>query len=309
MAGRVATGSEGYTLIELIIATLLSVVIMMASLAFAITSVQSSEADALREEVFRNARFIGLSLQRDAQTVGAGMSSDVKLGTVSTFNDTLVMLHVPWLPSEPGIYEISPPAGTDNPLPAGGTCGTYCIDFEKAADGTFDLEPGDLARLQIGSVRRLILVTLVVPTGSTAAVTFASDTTLLHFQAGFAGGVLLDRYITTVQKIQPIIYWVDDEILYRSDQFESTGDLIASPMAYAVTEWDTQMVFLDGDEADEADPNDTDTTNDFDDILGMKVTATLGANHVHARLAGGKLFTRDYLWRNYPRNLMYERNR
>ena len=80
-------------------------------------------------------------------------------------------------------------------------------------------------------------------------------------------------------------------------------------MAYNVTAWDAKMVFLDGDEADEADPYDLDFTNDFDDILGIRVTATLAASRTHLRVAGGALFTREYSFRAYPRNLMYERNR
>jgi len=80
-------------------------------------------------------------------------------------------------------------------------------------------------------------------------------------------------------------------------------------MAYGVKALDAKMVFLDGDEADQANPNDTDYTNDFDDILGIRLTATLAASRTHLRLAGGELFARSYNFRAYPRNLMYERNR
>jgi len=187
--------------------------------------------------------------------------------------------------------------------------GTDCIHLAKAPDGTFELEPGDIARLQINTERRLILVTDVQYSDTTAQLSFSSDTTLLHFKAGLSDGLLLDFYSTTVQKLQPIIYFVVGEVLYRSDQLDTSGNLVASPMAYGVKSWDVAMVFLDLDEADQADPDDLDYTNDFDDILGTRISATLGANHAHRRLAGGEVFTRDYLWRAYPRNLMYERNR
>jgi len=250
-----------------------------------------------------------MSLERDAQITGIGIASDVRLGTLSTFNDTLVMLHIPWLPTEPYPYELSPPPGVDNPLPAGGTCGATCIDLSKAPDGTFDLKAGDLARLQILTERRVILVTQVQDHGSTVSLKFSADTTLLHYEGAFKGGVLLDRYSTVVQKLQPIIYFVKDEVLYRSDQLDAEGDMVAFPMAYGVQSWDAKMVFLDGDEADQANPDDTDYTNDFDDILGIRVTTTLAASRTHLRLAGGDLFTRTYNFRAYPRNLMYERNR
>lgn len=307
--GRITPGRGGFTLIELVVVTVLSVVILGASLAFAVSAVQNSEGGALREEVYRNARFIGMSLERDAQTTGIGIASDIRLGTLSTFNDTLVLLHVPWLPTDPYPYEIAPPPGIDNPLPAGGTCGATCINLNKAPDGTFDLVPGDLARLQINAERRVILVTEVVPGGSTVALTFSAADSLLHYESGLAGGVLLDRYSTIVQKLQPIVYFVENEVLYRSDQLDADGDLVASPVAYGVKAWDARMVFLDGDEADEADPDDLDYTNDFDDILGLRITATLAASRTHVRVAGGELFTRQYNFRAYPRNLMYERNR
>ena len=306
---HVSTGNEGFTLIEMILSVVLSVVVIGASLSFAITTFRGSQGNALREEVYRSARFIGMSLERDLQSTGVGIESEIRFGTLSTFNDTLVVLHVPWEPTDAYPYQIDPPPGVNNPLDPGGTCGTVCIDLNKAPDGTFDLEPGDIARLQINSERRVILVTDVQDQGTTVEVTFAGGTSLLHYDAAFFGGVQLDRFSTFVQKLQPIVYYVEGEILYRSDQMDSNGDLIGSPLAYGVKSWETKMVFIDLDEADEGDPNDSDNTNEFDDILGTKITATLGTNRPDIRVAGGEISTRDYEWKLLPRNLMYERNR
>lgn len=306
---RVSVRREGFTLIELLISVVLSVVIMGASLSFAVSTFRGSEGNALREEVYRNARFIGMVLERDLQSTGVGIASDLRFGTLSTFNDTLVTLHVPWAPTEAHAYEIDPPPGDDNPLEPGGTCGLNCIDLKRAPDGTFDLEPGDLARIQINSERRMILVIDVRTVGNSVQLSFASGGTLLHYQAALSGGVQLDRFSTVVQKLQPIVYYVEDEILYRSDRMNTSGDLIGSPLAYGVKSWDAKMVFLDLDEEDEADPYDSDFTNDFDDILGVRIIATLGADRGDIRVAGGEIFTRDYEWTVFPRNLMYERNR
>ena len=54
---------------------------------------------------------------------------------------------------------------------------------------------------------------------------------------------------------------------------------------------------------------DYDPTNNFDDILGTRISATLGTNRPDIRVARGEIFTRTYEWKLYPRNLMYERNR
>ena len=309
MTARVSGNRDGFTLIELLISVVLSVVVMGASLSFALAAFRGTEGNRLREEVYRSSRFIGMALERDIQTTGVGIASEIGFGTLSTFNDTLVVLHVPWEPTNAFPYVIDPPAGTNNPLDPGGTCGTTCIDLNKAPDGTFDLVPGDIARLQINTERRVILVTNVQDNGSTVSLTFSSTPSLLHYQAALSGGVQLDRFSTIVQKLQPIAYYVEGEILHRADRLDTNGDLIGSPLAYGVKSWEARMVFLDLDEASEGNAYDSDVTNDFDDILGTRISATLGTNRPDIRVAGGEIFTRTYEWKLYPRNLMYERNR
>ena len=312
VAQHASARREGFTLIELLLSLVISVVVMGASLSFAIATFRGSEGNSLREEVYRNARFIGMSLERDIQTTGVSIASEIRFGTLSTFNDTLVVLHIPWTPTNAFPYVIDPPSGTDNPLDpggTGGTCGPSCIDLNKGPGNSFDLEPGDIARLQVNTERRVILVTDIQNTGNTVELTFASAPTLLHYESALSGGLRLDRFSTFVQKLQPIVYWVENEILYRSDQLDTNGDLVGSPLAYDVKSWDTKMIFLDLDEADEGNPYDSDETNDFDDILGTRITATLATTRSDIRVAGGELYTRDYEWKFLPRNLMYERNR
>ena len=309
VAERVSAGRKGFTLIELVISLVISVVVMGASLSFALAAFRGSEANTLREEVYRNARFIGMSLQRDIQTTGVGIESDLRFGTLSTFNDTLVVLHIPWTPTTAFPYVIDPPSGTNNPLDPGGTCGPLCIDLNKDPNNNFDLGVGDIARLQVNSERRVILITGISDQGTTVEVTFAAADTLLHYESSLSDGLLLDRFNTFVQKLQPIVYWVEDEVLYRADKLDANGNLVRSPMAYGVKSWDTKMIFVDLDEADQANLNDADHTNDYDDILGTRITATLGASRSDIRVAGGEIYTREYEWKFIPRNLMYERNR
>ena len=172
-AGRVSASRKGFTLIELLLSVVLSTIVMGASLSFGIAAFRGTEGNKLREEVYRSSRFIGMSLERDIQTTGVGIASEIRFGTLNVFGDTLVILHVPWEPTNAFPYEIDPPAGVNNPLDPGGTCGSTCIDLNKAPDGTFDLEPGDIARLQINAERRVILVTDVRDMGATVQLTFA----------------------------------------------------------------------------------------------------------------------------------------
>lgn len=298
----------GFSLIELLIALVLGLLVTTVALNFAISVFRNVEGDKVREEVYRNSRFIGMSLQRDVQTTGVGVESMQDFGTITTLSDTLVILHVPWTPSLAHAHEIVTPLGSTNPLPAGGTCGTRCVTVHKDGSNNYDLGPGDLARLQVNTQRHLILVTGVRDNGTSIDVAFSADTILFGLEAGFANGLLLDNTTTFIQKMDHVAYFVDDSILYRSDGFDTLGVMVSSPMAYGVHDWQADMLFLDGDTAVAADPTDGDNTNDFDDILGVLVQTTLGTNRP-IRVVGGGDFSRDYRWRLTPRNLMYERNR
>lgn len=301
-------GRGGFTLVEMLFALVLGLVITSSALSFAINVFRNVEGDKEREEIYRNSRFIGMSLGRDIQYAGVGIESEVQFGTVSTLADTLVILYVPWTPSIAHAHEIVTPLGSSNPLPAGGTCGTYCIRLHYNPAGSFDLAPGDLARLQVNTERHLIVVESVVDNGTNFNLTFRPDTTLLGFDAAFQGGLLLDNTTTFVQEMGSVVYFEQDSVLFRADGFDSLAVLQSSPIAYGVHSWDSQMLFLDGDTAVGADPDDGDATNDFDDILGVRVLATLGTNRP-MRVSGGNVFDREYEWVLTPRNLMYERNR
>jgi prepilin-type N-terminal cleavage/methylation domain-containing protein len=302
---------RGFTIVELLIALVIGLVLVAASLSFAISTFQGAEANKVREEVYRNARFINMSLQRDIQTAGVGIESDVEYGTLNVFNDTIVVLNVPWTPTLAHAYNLVPPAGTNNPLAAGGTCGARCIDLAYKPGGGYDLAVGDLARLQVNAERRLIMITVVRDIGTRFQIEFLNVPEILHHEAGFAGGLLLDRYQSTVQELQVIVYYRDPAtgILYRSQGLTTAAALQPAPMAYGVQAWDAWLIFEDGSEGTAADPFDANIENDFDDLMGVRIATTLAANRADLRVNDGALFTNAYQWRIMPRNLMYERNR
>ena len=86
---------NGFTRVEMLISLVVSLVVLGASLSFVGSTFRGADGNKLREEVYRSARFIGMSLERDIQTTGVGIESEIRFGTLSTFNDTLVVLHVP----------------------------------------------------------------------------------------------------------------------------------------------------------------------------------------------------------------------
>lgn len=300
----------GFTIIELLIALTIGLALVAASLSFAISTFQGAEGNKVREEVYRNSRFISMSLQRDVQAAGVGIESEIDYGTLNTFNDTLVILSVPWEPQLATAYDVVPPAGVNNPLDPGGTCGPLCIDLAYDAGGGFDLEVGDLARLQVNSERRLLLITGVTDVGTRFQIDFLDADSILHHEAAFMDGLLLDRFQSSVQQVQAVVYFEEDSILYRAQSLDpATADVNAAPMAYGVIGWDAWLIFTDLSEAAAADPNDGNVDNDFDDLMGVRIATTLAANRADLRVNQGNLFTNDYEWQIMPRNLMYERNR
>jgi prepilin-type N-terminal cleavage/methylation domain-containing protein len=299
----------GFTMIELMIALVMGVIVLSAALSFGVSTWRTMEGNSVREAVYRNGRFIGMSLERDMQTVGVGIASTVSFGTLAVWGDTIVVLSVPFDPNEAPPHDLDPPAGTDNPLPSGGTCGTYCLNLLPDAKNYFSLEAGDLARLQVNDERRLILLTSMKKTGNLYTVEFTPHSALLHYTAGLTGDLLLDRYSTFAQELDVIIYYLDGDKLMRAEKLNQDGTPAGEILAYGVQEWEVSMVFTDLDEAPAALPLDADPTNDFDDVLGIRVRVVCAADRPSINVRSGDLFTKEFEWQFSPRNLMYERNR
>lgn len=304
-----ARNTKGFTIIEMVIALVIGLVILSASLQFAVATMRTVEGGKVREETYRNVRFLTMSLERDFQFTGVSLQSTSAFGSLTVSGDTILILSVPYDPNEAPPYDLFPPPGTDNPLPVGGTCGTRCVNLSRDANGDFDLAVGDLARLQVNGERRLIIVQSVVDAGASIEVWFTSATTIFKYPAGLTGGLRLDRFGTFLQKLSPVIYYVQGTQLMRAERFNLDGTLAGVPLADGIHAWDVQLEFEDGDLADAAQPNDADYTNDYDDMTAVHVNATVAADNVDPRVNGGNLFTRTYEWRFSPRNLMYERNR
>ncbi len=301
--------SHGFTLIELMLAMIVGLVVVSAAMSSAVSTFQTVRGSALREGVNRNARFVAMSLERDFMSTGVGITSTTSFGALAVWGDTTVVLRVPYTPTLAPPYDIVPDT-TSLPAVGQGTCGSLCLDLAKAS-GVFDLAVGDLARMQIQSERRLVVITNVNDPGGptdTVQVQFANLDTLVRFPGGLAG-LQIPANGAFVQKLMPVIYWPENGNLMRAERFAANGSLVGDIMASGVQSWEATLIFTDGDELDLADATDGDATNDYDDILSIRIRATLAADRADRRVNGGALFTRDYAWRFSPRNLMYERNR
>lgn len=308
---RRPVGRRGFTLVELLIALVIGVIVLTAATSVASSMFRNVDGVRVRENVSRQGRFVGMSLDRDLSETGVELPSSISFGSLAVRNDTLSILSVPFDPDVAPVYRLVAPPDTVPLLPPGGSCGALCLNLRGATPGAdVRLEAGDVALLSAGGSRRLILVEAVSPVVDSTMVVLADIGSLLFRPATFSGGLRLPRGATSVQRLRAVTYWLENGVLMRADRFGPDGKLLGAPMADGVDSFTVRLVFTDGDIADAADPGDSDDSNDYDDIVSVLVRLKLRADTSGVnRPADGKPRIRDYEWRFSPRNLIYERNR
>ena len=132
---RAERGHRGFTFVELIVALSLGAVVLAGAIGYMIREMRTLTGNEIRNSLARNGRYVGVSLRHDLQKAGIEIASTTDFGTVNVWagmvGDTLVILHVPYVPEMAPPHPIQPPSGVGNPLPAGGTCGARCIEVVK----------------------------------------------------------------------------------------------------------------------------------------------------------------------------------
>lgn len=301
---------RGFTLPEVLISLTVAMVVLSGAVAFSVQSWQTRRGWTVRETVDRDARFVGLSLARDVQEAGIAFSSTPVFASIDTWGDTLSVLSVPYEPNEAGVYPIYNDGDTLPTYPPGGTCGTNCIDFQRV-NNTFDLQSGDLARLQVGSTRRLLLLTSVeARSGNLFRINFLDVQRLVNRRSGL-DSLLLMRSGTSIQKVNLVMYWRDlsTNYLMRASKLNGSGQPVGATMANNVESFQPRLLFTLGAEHATYSGVDADTTNDGNDIIGVKIRSRIRSTKSDPAVNGGEPIARDYEWRVAPRNLLYEKNR
>lgn len=301
---------RGFTLVELMLSMTVAIVVITAATSFSMSSWQTRRGWTVREGVDRGARFIGLALARDVQEAGISMESTPTFASLGSFGDTLSVLSVPYTPNEAPVYSIFDDGGVDPTYPPGGNCGPLCIEFNKP-NGALDLVAGDLARLQVGTTRRLLLLSSVADQGNGRfRVEFLDVKRLLGRDAGL-DSLLLSRSGSTLQKLNAVVYYRNpsSKALYRATSFDAGGLPVGQLMASDVEAFETSLLFINGSESPAYNGLDADTLNDGNDIMGTRIRAQLKSDRSDPAVNGGQPILRWYEWQVSPRNLMYEKNR
>jgi prepilin-type N-terminal cleavage/methylation domain-containing protein len=293
---------SGFTLLELLIALMVGLVVLTAATKMAAMTWVGVRGLSIRDNITRNARYVGLSLQRDVQETGVDLSSTVDFGSLATFSDTVLMLRVPYAPAASNQY----PLNTANF--ATGVCGATCVEIQTGGPAP-DIASGDLARIQASNTRRLVYVTGVAAVNGGYRIQFTNDASLLHHPAGIAA-LAINPASTFVQRLGMVAYWRENGQLMRAQKLNPNLSLAGESIATGVQTLTTTLIFVNGAEAAQAD-NGTDatSTNDYDDIAALRIRAMVQGERTDPRVNGGRPVQRQLQWWFAPRNLIYERNR
>ncbi|HWA15866.1 MAG TPA: prepilin-type N-terminal cleavage/methylation domain-containing protein, partial [Gemmatimonadales bacterium] len=200
----------GYSLVELMIACVIGIVVLSSAMSLAVSTFRSLAGLQLREGIDRNARYVGMVLQRDLTETGVLIDATATFGTLAVWNDSISILRVAFDTSAFPQYNLTTSGGyargVNNPTGA-----STSLDIVVTAGSVPRLAAGDLARYQLNTTRRLILVSAVRQLSSTAyRVTFSSASRLLHHDAGIptsAAPTAANVGSAIVQKLQPVMYW------------------------------------------------------------------------------------------------------
>lgn len=310
----------GYSIVELLIACVVGVLVLSSAMSLAVSTFRSLAGLQMRDGIDRNARYVGMVLQRDLTETGVLIDALPDFGTLAVWNDSISILRVAFDTSAFPQYNLSAGAGNNqgmNNAPAPGIP-TY-VDI--ATTVVPRLAVGDLARYQRNTTRRLILVSAIQRMNATTyRVSFTTATRLIHHQAGLAGGIapaVGNLTSAFIQKLTPVMYWRTPATnqLWRAQALNMDGTWNGAVIADGVSAFDASLIFTDGDELTQAVPAsgtilplDADTTNNYNQISGIRVRATVRSETTDARVNGGAFITRNYEWFVAPRNLIYERN-
>ena len=301
---------RGFTLAEVLISITIGTVVIASATAFSLSSWQTRRSWTVREGVDRGARFVGLSIARDVQEAGIAMVGTPVFSALGATGDTVSVLSVPFDPNEAPVYPIFDDGDTLPNYPPGGTCGATCIDFKKVS-GAYEVKAGDLVRLQVGTTRRLLLLTSVQNQGTGVfRIQFLPTTRLVNRDAGISN-LLLARSGTTIQRLHSVIYWRNPSTkeLMRAERLTSTGAPDGDVVATGVQVFNSKLVFVSGAEHPTYDGLDADTTNDGNDVMGVRIRTRIRSDRSDPAVNGGNPVSRWYEWRVAPRNLLYEKNK
>lgn len=305
----------GFTLVEIIVATLLSTIVLGGALMIFNSQQRNARTERLLVELQQNARYAIDMVSREIQTAAQGMDPTAEFGVVAMIDGSggaADSLYIAYADAEGDTYTLKdPPGPADRKVKLKQTCGNI-VD---------DLNPGDFMYIAKGSMRGIAYITRENPDPDDDACNNKDDDYELSdkvfdiqlvdgerhgwlWQGNEAGSAATHAigaafFLDASQPGNPRLMRASD---YPGDAWE--GGAIAE----GISDFQVELIFASGDTLTAADGTDADPDNDYDDITSVRVTFTATARRTDYALAEGERFSRSYSVSVAPRNLMYTRN-
>ncbi len=306
-------GPDGFTLIEMLMAITISALVVGGALSLFDSFMKNERASSIRAEVHQNARCAVDMLTRELLEAGEGLDHTAKFAVVSTADgksgspDTLFIVRSD--ASTPVHQVLEPTGDPQKEILLNLTC----------ADSVLDIRAGTVLHLARGPARGLAVVNSVTrnETGVTCPPV-DPDADIGHVVLAVAPAakphgwrLRANRGGAAAHRVSAAVYFVDKSgptpVLVRATHQEG-GQWVGPPIAEGIVDFQTELVFGDGDVAAEASSKDTDVTNDYDDIFTVRAFLLARAWRTDRNLAGGGTYEREYSVRATPRNPLYSRN-
>lgn len=304
---------NGFTLVEMLMAITISSLVVGAVLSLFDSFMKNERAMSIRTEVHQNARYAVDMLTRELLEAGEGLDPTAKFAVVSTADgnsgapDTLFIVR-----SDAGtaVHQVLEPTG--DPL-------TEILLNITCADSVLDVRAGSVLHLARGPTRGLAIVNSVTRNETGVSCPPADpDADIGHVVLGVTAAagqhgwkLKANKDGAAAHRVNAAVYFINTDgptsVLVRATRYES-GQWIGPPIAEGIADFQTQLVFGDGDVAAEASSTDGDATNDYDDIFTVRAFLTARAWRTDRNLAGGGVYEREYSVRATPRNPLYSRN-
>lgn len=313
--GENAASQGGFTLLEMLIAVIVTVFLLTATLGLLDTQRESDRTTRLRTEVQQNAQYALDMITRDLMEAGQGMDPSSVFGVVAASggggsrSDTVYMISV-----EPGttVHLLkTPPDGAEK------TTIRVKISCGDLAD---DLEVSNLVYVASGSARGIARVNKVARSensnscGSNPTTNLGTVRLTVTAVDGEGHGWVFqgNEKAAALSRVSAAVYFVDDSdparpTLARATEWNNGWDPV--PIAYGITDLNVELGFANGSTSQLANGDDANPDNDYDDIDTIKIRLKAQARRKDKDIKGGGLLEKEYAVSVSPRNQLYTRNR
>ncbi len=312
--GSIAASQGGFTLVEMLIGMIVTVLLLTMTLGLLDTQRKSDRTTRLRTDVQQNAQYTLDMITRDLMEAGQGMDPSSVFGVVAASDgggsesDTIYMISVE--PDTPVHLVETPPDGEEKT--------TIKVKI-SCGDPVNDLEVGNLVYVASGSARGIAHIDNVVRNengqgcGADPNKNLGTVTLTVTAVDGEGHGWVFqgNEQAAALSRVNAAVYFVDDSdparpTLARATDWNNGWDPL--PIAYGITDLQVELGFANGSTGQLANGDDTNPDNDYDDIDTIKIRLKAQARRKDKDIKGGGLLEKEYAVSVSPRNQLYTRN-